>query len=80
MGLSLSPMVYYAQFNLKSDAIAMVTASHNENGWTGVKNGNKKGLTHAPDEMLELKNLTLNKQFVQGNGKVKKLKILNKFI
>ena len=37
VGLSLSPMVYYAQFNLNSDAIAMVTASHNENGWTGVK-------------------------------------------
>ena len=73
VGLSLSPMVYYAQFNLKSDAIAMVTASHNENGWTGVKMGIKKGLTHAPDEMLELKNLTLNKQFVVGNGKVKKI-------
>ena len=73
VGLSLSPMVYYAQFNLKSDAIAMVTASHNENGWTGVKMGIKKGLTHAPDEMLELKNLTLNKRFLQGNGKVKKI-------
>jgi len=34
IGLSLSPTVYYAQFNLNSDAIAMVTASHNENGWT----------------------------------------------
>ena len=73
VGLSLSPMVYYAQFNLKSDAIAMVTASHNENGWTGVKMGIKQGLTHAPDEMLELKNLTLNKRFLQGNGKVKKI-------
>ena len=29
----------------------MVTASHNENGWTGVKMGIEKGLTHAPDEM-----------------------------
>ena len=73
VGLSLSPMVYYAQFNLKSDAIAMVTASHNENGWTGVKMGIKKGLTHAPEEMLELKNLTLNKQFIEGNGKIKKI-------
>ena len=36
IGLSLSPMVYFAQFNLNSDAIAMVTASHNENGWTGA--------------------------------------------
>ncbi len=78
VGLSLSPMVYYAQFNLKSDAIAMVTASHNENGWTGVKMGIKKGLTHAPDEMLELKNLTLNKQFVVGNGEVKKIEDFKK--
>ena len=51
IGLSLSPMVYFAQFNLHADAIAMVTASHNENGWTGVKMGIKKGLTHAPKEM-----------------------------
>ena len=60
IGLSLSPMVYYAQFNLDADAVAMVTASHNENGWTGVKMGIKKGLTHAPDEMQELKEITLN--------------------
>ena len=51
IGLSLSPMVYFAQFNLETDALAMVTASHNENGWTGVKMGIKKGLTHAPEEM-----------------------------
>ena len=37
VGLALSPMVYFAQFNLDADAVAMVTASHNENGWTGVK-------------------------------------------
>ena len=73
IGLSLSPMVYYAQFNLKSDAIAMVTASHNENGWTGVKMGIEKGLTHTPEEMLELKNITLNKEFTSGEGKIKKI-------
>ncbi len=73
LGLSLSPMVYFAQFNLNSDAIAMVTASHNENGWTGVKMGIKKGLTHGPDEMSELKEITLNKKFIQGNGNVKEI-------
>ena len=57
IGLSLSPMVYFAQFNLEADAVAMVTASHNENGWTGVKMGIQKGLTHAPEEMKELKEL-----------------------
>ena len=73
IGLSLSPMVYFAQFNLNSDAIAMVTASHNENGWTGVKMGIKKGLTHAPEEMKELKNITLNQKFINGEGNVKKI-------
>ncbi len=73
VGLSLSPMVYFAQFNLNSDAIAMVTASHNENGWTGVKMGIKKGLTHAPEEMTELKEITLNHKFKTGNGNLKKI-------
>ena len=74
IGLSLSPMVYFAQFNLNSDAVAMVTASHNENGWTGVKMGIKKGLTHAPEEMQELKEITLNKKFISGNGEEIKIK------
>ncbi len=73
IGLSLSPMVYFAQFNLNADAVAMVTASHNENGWTGVKMGIKKGLTHAPDEMKELKDITLNKKFIKGKGNEKKI-------
>ena len=73
LGLSLSPTVYFAQFKLNSDAIAMVTASHNENGWTGVKMGIKKGLTHAPEEMNELKDITLNKKFINGEGSVKKI-------
>ena len=73
IGLSLTPMVYFAQFNLNSDAIAMVTASHNENGWTGVKMGIKKGLTHGPEEMSELKKITLNKEFINGKGDTKNI-------
>ena len=72
IGLSLSPMVYFSQFKLNADAIAMVTASHNENGWTGVKMGIKKGLTHGPEEMIELKEITLNEQFIEGDGNEKK--------
>ena len=74
IGLSLSPMVYFAQFKLDSDAVAMVTASHNENGWTGVKMGIKKGLTHAPEEMRELKDITLKKEFTRGQGNEKEVK------
>ena len=73
VGLSLSPMVYFAQFNLDADAVAMVTASHNENGWTGVKMGIKKGLTHAPKEMKEKKEITLNEKFSNGEGNEKQI-------
>ena len=73
IGLSLSPTVYFAQFNLNADAVAMVTASHNENGWTGVKMGIKKGLTHAPEEMKELKEITLNQKFIEGVGSEKQI-------
>ena len=78
IGLSLSPMVYFAQFNLDADAVAMVTASHNENGWTGVKMGIKKGLTHAPEEMKELKEITLNQNFTTGEGNEKQIKDFDK--
>jgi phosphomannomutase/phosphoglucomutase len=73
IGLSLTPTVYFAQFNLNADAIAMVTASHNENGWTGVKMGIQKGLTYAPNEMNELKDITLNKKFIEKKGNEKKI-------
>jgi len=73
IGLSLSPTVYFAQFNLNADALAMVTASHNENGWTGVKMGIQKGLTHTHNEMQELKDITLNKKFIIGKGNEKKI-------
>ena len=73
IGLALSPTVYFAQFNLLADAVAMVTASHNENGWTGIKMGIEKGLTHSPSEMQELKEIVLNKKFIKGKGSYKKI-------
>ncbi len=73
IGLSLSPTAYFAQFNLDADAVAMVTASHNENGWTGIKMGIEKGLTHSPDEMNELKKIVLEKKFIKGKGKYKEI-------
>src|SRR6056297_2192959 len=38
----------------------MGTASHNPNGWTGVKMGFERPLTHGPDEMAELRDIVLN--------------------
>ena len=78
IGLALSPTVYFAQFNLDADAVAMVTASHNENGWTGIKMGIEKGLTHSPKEMNELKKIVLEKKFIKGKGSYKEIKEFQK--
>ncbi|GGX59790.1 phosphoglucomutase [Tateyamaria omphalii] len=60
IGPALSPMAYFSQFHLDVPAVAMVTASHNPNGWTGVKMGFDRPLTHGPDEMSELRDIVLN--------------------
>ena len=69
IGLALSPMAYFAQFALDTQAVAMVTASHNENGWTGVKMGAARPLTFGPDEMSALKEIVLAGDFdLRGGG------------
>ncbi|MBV8594291.1 MAG: phosphomannomutase/phosphoglucomutase [Caulobacteraceae bacterium] len=59
IGLALSPMAYFAQFDLAAPCVAMVTASHNENGWTGVKMGAAPPLTFGPDEIERVRELVL---------------------
>ena len=60
IGLALSPMAYFAQFALDVECVAMVTASHNDNGWTGIKMGLSRPLTFGPDDMTELKEIVLS--------------------
>lgn len=59
IGLALSPMMYFAYGALPVGAIAMVTASHNPNGWTGVKIGMEPPLTHGTEDMAELRQIVL---------------------
>ncbi|WP_109313230.1 phosphomannomutase/phosphoglucomutase [Ruegeria sp. AU67] len=68
IGPALSPMAYFAQFHLNVPAVAMVTASHNPNGWTGVKMGFDRPLTHGPDEMSELRDIVLNGEGATHDG------------
>ncbi len=60
IGLALSPTAYFAQFDLEAPCVAMVTASHNENGWTGVKMGAAPPVTFGPDEIGRLKEIVLS--------------------
>ena len=68
IGLALSPMAYFAQFELDVEGVAMVTASHNDNGWTGIKMGLARPLTFGPDEMSRLKEIVLSGDFKAQSG------------
>jgi phosphomannomutase/phosphoglucomutase len=68
IGLALSPMAYFAQFDLDVEGVAMVTASHNDNGWTGIKMGLDKPLTFGPDEMSRLKEIVYEGNYKTPGG------------
>jgi phosphomannomutase/phosphoglucomutase len=68
IGLALSPMAYFAQFELDVEGVAMVTASHNDNGWTGIKMGLQRPLTFGPDEMSALKEIVLGGHWNAAGG------------
>jgi phosphomannomutase/phosphoglucomutase len=68
IGLALSPMAYFAQFDLDVPAVAMVTASHNDNGWTGVKMGAQRPVTFGPDEMGRVRDIVLGGTYRTAEG------------
>ena len=69
IGLGMSPMAYFAQFELDVPCVAMVTASHNDNGWTGIKMGAQRPVTFGPDEMGQLRDIVLAGDFdLPGGG------------
>lgn len=68
IGMAVSPMAYFSQFHLDVPAVAMVTASHNPNGWTGVKIGFERPLTHGPDDMARLRDIVLSGAGIERPG------------
>jgi phosphomannomutase / phosphoglucomutase len=68
IGLAITPMAYFAQFDLDVAAVAMVTASHNDNGWTGVKMGAQRPVTFGPEEMSRLRDIVIGGKFRFGEG------------
>ena len=68
IGLAITPMAYFAQFALDIPAVAMVTASHNDNGWTGVKMGAARPVTFGPEEMARLRDIVTGGEYAPEPG------------
>jgi phosphomannomutase/phosphoglucomutase len=69
VGLLVSPALYFAQYHLNIPAGAMITASHNENGWTGVKLAQGLSKTFEPAEVKQFRAIVEGGEFREGDGR-----------
>lgn len=65
IGLTLSQIVYFAQYYFKTRGMVMITASHNPKEYNGFKFGTGFSETMIGEEILELKNLVERSDFLQ---------------
>ena len=72
IGQVLVPIIYFAQHLLNIKGVAMITASHNPNGWSGFKLGYDLDTTFLPEDIKNLYQIILEEDFVKGQGIVKK--------
>ncbi|MFC1556575.1 phosphomannomutase/phosphoglucomutase [candidate division KSB1 bacterium] len=68
IGLAVSPSLYFAQYHLNMEGGAMITASHNANGWTGVKLGYGFSKTLKPDGISKFKETVYRGKYLSGKG------------
>lgn len=71
IGQVLSPIFYFSQYNLKQKGGAMITASHNPDGWSGLKIANDYSTTLLPQEVQELYQIFIKGEFKSGKGERK---------
>jgi phosphomannomutase / phosphoglucomutase len=71
LGQILTPIMYSAQYYYQTLGGMMITASHNPNGWLGFKLCLGYSSTLGPDEMQELRQITVNEAFEVGVGSLR---------
>ncbi len=72
IGMVISPVLYFAQYHFKFKGGAMITASHNPNGWSGFKLAYDFSTTLLPEDVKEIYQIILNNDFISGQGELKK--------
>lgn len=68
LGLSLSQIVYFSNYEFKTKGSAMVTASHNPKGYNGLKLGTGYSESMLTDDIINLKNIAQKGDFAKGEG------------
>ena len=68
IGVTITPVLFFAQHNFNLPGGTMLTASHNDNGWCGLKLAKGLSSTFEPAEILDFKKLVYAGNFASGSG------------
>jgi phosphomannomutase/phosphoglucomutase len=80
VGLCLTPTLYFAQVHLKVPAGAMITASHNPQGWSGLKLSLDGVRTLLRPDILRLREICDGEHFTQGRGRVERIDLREAYV
>jgi len=78
-GILPTPVNYYSMYHLNTDAAVQITGSHNPNEFNGFKFSCMNESFYGEKIQL-LKNMILNKEFITGNGLLKKQNVIDDYI
>ena len=79
VGMGPTPMIYFADFHLNSDAAIMVTGSHNPSEYNGFKMVLNKH-SFFSDEIKNLQTLINQNEITSNKGSIHKKSIVQKYI
>ncbi len=71
IGMVTVPVAYWAQYFLKTKGVCMGTASHNPNGWFGLKLGADYSSTFEQQDIQDLYALLVQEDFENGYAQIK---------
>ncbi len=80
VGCVLSPMLYFAQVHTKTAAGAMITASHNPQGWSGLKMSLEPVKTLLRPDIEALQRLCDEADLDRGRGTVERLDLREAYV
>ncbi len=80
IGCGLSPTLYFAQIHLDSPAGVMITASHNPQGWSGLKMSLNYVQTLLKPEIDRLHEICRGGAFAAGEGRIEQTDVRQAYL
>lgn len=80
IGCCLTPTLYFAQIHLKVQAGAMITASHNPQGWSGMKLATEYVTTLGSADIQRLRAIADDGPLASGRGSIRKVDVREAYL